>query len=149
MEIGLPNRNDQKFNYLCDIHLLKEMVGKFIALPNLGTMPKQMTNDKTSNFFLSKQSFERLKELFDTVRMDEDNVQSLHTGQQAGVIISGTRGIGTTSLGYLMACAGYINKCFVIYMVSSFVLLSSLTFLFSLLVNLGLKIQLQKVLNSS
>ena len=106
------SRNDTDFLYLKglekDLSSLEKQIGKFIPLPVFGGkespyVPKDF--DPKENFFLSEQRFQILQEVIKK--------------SSAGLLFVGPHGVGKSYLTYFIACYAWINRCPLIYIVSS------------------------------
>eukprot|EP01133_Synstelium_polycarpum_P018565 gene18565-22214_t len=110
-------RSDSTWDHLRNLESLKEKVGSFIELPNIGgvdaCLPKKLYQDKIKSFLLTQERLDLVERFAKTINIGQVNV--VNDNQQSGLILSGPNGVGKTFDSYLLACIAYVNNAILFY----------------------------------
>eukprot|EP01133_Synstelium_polycarpum_P009097 gene9097-10667_t len=110
-------RSDSKWDHLRNLESLKEKVGSFIELPNIGgvdsCLPKKLSPDKIKSFLLTQERLDLVERFAKMINIGQVNV--VNVNPQSGLILSGPNGVGKTFDSYLLACIAYVNNAILFY----------------------------------
>lgn len=109
-------RTSSSFAHLRSLSALQSLVDTAIELPVLPAtfFPKEFEPTIARRVLLTQERFDLVKEMFEALRLGEDNVPGT---PHSGMILSGPNGVGKTVDSYLLMSVLYVNGAVLIYVV--------------------------------
>ncbi|GAM21185.1 hypothetical protein SAMD00019534_043600 [Acytostelium subglobosum LB1] len=109
--------NDAKGQLVPCLKKLKDKIGQFIELPNLGgadgLLPKKLDENKIKSFLMTQERYDLVVRFATMINLGQVNITN--SSPQSGLILSGPNGVGKTFESYLLTCIAYLNNSILIY----------------------------------